>query len=90
VEAVTPAQAQDQVIAAWARSGSAAKQLAGLLARELRLLPPGSPVTSSMKIAERHGTSQSIAVSARRFLTSAKIIHQRADKHYYTGPPTMR
>jgi hypothetical protein len=82
----TGAAPREEVIAAWSGSGSRARQIAAVLARELRAKPSGSRVDSSMKIAARFGVNNSMAVRARGFLLGARFIcRSDADRHYYVA-----
>jgi hypothetical protein len=74
--------AASPVIRAWAAHHSLTRQLAARLARELALRPDHSQVESSMKIAERHGASNTMAVKARNLLMGAQLIY-KSGRHYY-------
>lgn len=72
------------IIAEWAISGSQTKRIAAMLARELMTAREGDKVISSMKIAERFGASNTMAVKARYLLIGQGIIH-KSGGHYYVG-----
>jgi hypothetical protein len=74
----------DPVIAKWAASGSRARHIAATLARELMLKPPNTQVESSMKIAARFGTNNTMAVRARYLLKEHGII-RKVGRHYYVA-----
>jgi hypothetical protein len=80
--AETSGPAASPVIRAWARHHSLTQQLAARLARELALRPDHSRVESSMKIAARHGVSNTMAVNARNLLMGARLIY-KSGRHYY-------
>jgi hypothetical protein len=74
------------VIAGWAGSGIRSRRVAAVLALELLGKPRNTRVDSSMKIAVRFGTDNSMAVRARLLLTGARIIYRSdADHHYYVA-----
>ena len=73
-------------VRAWASHRSLTRQLAARLARELALRPDHSQVESSMKIAERHGASNTMAVNARYLLMGERLIY-KSGRHYYKAGP---
>jgi hypothetical protein len=84
--AITQGVATAVIIAAWSNHSSMTKQVAAKLARELALLPAGTRVESSWKIAANYGVSPTMAANARHLLTGAKLVH-KAGTHYFTGQP---
>jgi hypothetical protein len=72
------------VITAWANSGSRTRQIAARLARELASLPENTQVESSMKIAARFRTSNTMAVNARHLLMGQGIV-RKVGRHYYVA-----
>jgi hypothetical protein len=70
------------VIKAWVGHHSRTRQLAARLAGELALRPDHSQVESSMKFAERCGTSGTMAVNARNLLMGAGLIY-KSGRHYH-------
>jgi hypothetical protein len=74
--------AASSVIREWARHHSRTRQLAARLAGELALRPDHSRVESSMKIAERYGVSNTMAVNARNLLMGAQLIY-KSGRHYH-------
>jgi hypothetical protein len=77
--------AQDKIIAEWKSSGVGAKQLAARLALECRAASKGTLLESSMQIASRLGTGNSMAARARKLLADMGIITRSADRHYYVA-----
>jgi hypothetical protein len=76
---------RDQVIAAWAASGSGTRRTAATLARDL--LAEGlshTRVDSAAKIAKRLGTSPTMADNARRMLMGQGIVY-KIGRHYYVA-----
>lgn len=82
--AAIDAPATSAVVAVWASSGSRTKRIAATLARELANANPGGRVDSSMKIAARFGTSNTMAVKARCLLMGQGII-RKTGRHYYVA-----
>jgi hypothetical protein len=76
-------EAREHQLSEWASSPSRAKRIAAAWGRELMDQPRHKRAESSMKIATRFGTNNSMAVRARRFLLAAKIIYRRDDTHHY-------
>ena len=75
---------EDPVIAKWAASGSRTRHIAATLARELSEKPPNTRVESSMKIAARFGTSNTMAVRARHLLIERGII-RKVGRYYHVA-----
>jgi hypothetical protein len=75
---------EDPVISQWAASGSRTRHIAATLARELSLKPPNTQVESSMKIAARFGTSNTMAVRARYLLIERGMI-SKVGRHYFVA-----
>jgi hypothetical protein len=78
----TSSQAVSSVIRQWATHHSRTRQLAARIARELALRPDHSRVDSSMKLAARHGASNTMAANARHLLMGARLIY-KSGRHYY-------
>ena len=72
------------VIAGWAASPAATRQIAAALARELAAAPRNDPVDSTQKIAARFSVSRSVAVNARNLLIGRGIIRKHG-RHYYAA-----
>ena len=72
------------VLTAWTSSESRTKRIAAALARELADADQGDRVDSSMKIAARFGTTNTMAVNVRFFLMGCGII-RKSGRHYYVA-----
>jgi DNA-binding GntR family transcriptional regulator len=79
-----PQSPANAVIAGWAASPAATKQIAAQLASELTAAPRNDPVASAQKIAARFSVSRSVAVNARNLLQGQGIIRKHGPHYYAT------
>jgi hypothetical protein len=77
----TPVQTE-ALVAEWAKSQTASKQLAARLAAEMQAQPRGSRTESAPQIAARCNVRLSAAEAARRHLITASIIRKGPGRTY--------